>query len=70
LFYLGYGLIAAPVLLVMLILFLVLQNPFKTDIYPPIFFFGCLIFTVGFLASLTLINVGTYTKEKHRFRIL
>jgi len=69
-FYLGYGLIAAPVLLVMLILFVSLQNPFRTDIYPPIFIFGCLIFTLGFLASLTLISVGTYTKEKHRFRIL
>ena len=69
-FYLGFGLITAPALLIMLILFISLQNPFKTDIYPPLFFFGCLIFTLGFLASLTLISVGTYTKEKHRFRIL
>jgi hypothetical protein len=70
LFYLGYGLVAAPVILVMLILFVFLQNPFKTDIYPPLFFFGCLMFTLGLLASMTLIHVGTYTKAKHRFRIL
>lgn len=70
LFYLGYGLVAAPTLLIMLILFIFLQSPLKTDITPPVFFFGFLFFTLGFLASLLLINVGTYTKEKHRFRIL
>ena len=70
LFYLGFGLITAPTLLVILILFIFLQNPFKTDIYPQFFLFGCLIFTLGLLSSLILIHVGTYTKEKGRFRIL
>ncbi len=70
LFYLGFGLVTAPVTLVMLILFVFLQNPFKTDIYPQFFFFGCLIFTLGLLASLTLIHVGTYSKNKRRFRII
>ncbi len=70
LFYLGYGLVAAPTLLIMLILFVFLQSPLKTDITPPVFFFGSVFFILGLLASLSLINVGTYTKEKHRFRIL
>lgn len=70
LFYLGFGLVTAPTLLVMLILFLFLQNPIKADTSPAVFFFGCLFFFVGLLAALTLIHIGTYTKEKHRFRIL
>lgn len=70
LFYLGFGLVSAPTLLIMLILFVFLQNPIKADTSPAVFFFGCLIFALGFLASLTLIHVGTYTKKRHRFRIL
>lgn len=70
LFYLGFGLVTAPTLLVMLILFVLLQNPIKSNTSPAVFFFGCIFFSLGLLASLALIHVGTYTKEKRRFRIL
>ena len=70
LFYLAFGLLAAIISLMILIVYLFSRNPIKTDTSIWFFLIGCVVYSLGFLSSLGLVYVGTYTNEKKRFKLI
>ena len=70
LFYLAFGLLASFITLTILIVYIFSRNPIKTDNSVWFFLLGCAVYCLGFLSSLVLIYIGTYTHEKKRFKLI
>jgi hypothetical protein len=70
LFYLAFGLLASFITLTILIVYIFSRNPIKTDDSIWFFLIGCVVYCLGFLSSLALVYIGTYTIEKKRFKLI
>jgi hypothetical protein len=70
LFYLGYGIIATLISLIILIVFIELQNPLTAKTTLWYFFSGSVFFLLGVLSSIAFIYIGTYTSQKKRFKLI
>ena len=70
LFILGYGILAAFLSFLILLAYLLVFNPQIDDGYLAVYFLGLLVFILAFASSLALVYVGTYSKEKGRFKLV
>lgn len=70
LFYLAFGLLASFITLTILIIYIFSRNSLITDNSVWFFLLGCAVYCLGFLSSLALIYIGTYTLEKKRFKLI
>jgi len=70
LFYLFFGLWSSIISLILLIVFIINNNPLQIKISVIKFLLGFIFFTLILICSLILIYIGTYSIDKKRFRIL
>jgi hypothetical protein len=70
LFYLVFGFLGALVSLPLTIVYIIYNNPVRSGDSPAFFFVGLFFYILALVASMALIHVGTFSRERNRFQLI